>query len=440
MTQIDQVIKTIGVPDEESGDLDVLSPFGIITAYRSRFSADENAERSRELAEVLEGAGLTVHPIQGTWQVVDESSEKGSVVPVKDEAFFVTADVFEDLLGRLKEAAEQFEQVSFIVSDGHSVWIQTGEEKQPLGDHIKVDDLETAYKTVRNQSAPFSFAEYVAARLDAAAELVVAGAQRTTVMSGIVLASGLARLLDMLRRPDEQVKHVPHNVGLTDDGFATQEEEDSTKPQQLRVDRVKPFAIISGFRTYKKKKLETDPDIPRTHDDNLRRSKLVLQYINRLFKKPGAYKLFGYWAEQPANTKHLTYKEASEQGLIGEPMPEESYLFLKPDWIEQDKFEDMVHQIGNWFDQDSVMVGDGENVYLIERSGAKYKVGTGLTAPLVAKAYSRMRNKPNVPFVFAGTQQPTSGGGAQVFSAAGLKYFAGAETYGTSYQSAILRK
>lgn len=158
MTQIEQVVKTIGVPDEESGDLDVLSPFGIITAYRSRFSADENDVRSKELAEHLEGAGMTVHPIQGEWQVPDESSDKGSMVTVKDEAFFVTGEKFEDLLALLTEASQQFEQDSFIVSDGKTVWVQSGEDKQPLGDRIKIEDLEAAYQTIRNQSAPFAFA------------------------------------------------------------------------------------------------------------------------------------------------------------------------------------------------------------------------------------------------------------------------------------------
>jgi hypothetical protein len=245
-------------------------------------------------------------------------------------------------------------------------------------------------------------------KLGAAFEHVDNGA---SPVSGIVLASGLSRLIDMLKAAEP--RHVPHGTDIGPGGYAVPVEPDPTKPKQLRVGRVKPFAIISAFR-------------PKySHAANMKRSGSLLKQINRLLDKPGAYKLIGWWQNMTdeAVKLGLSWQDAKSRGMLQEPTAEESYLVVKPATTDYDDFRETIVELGRWWDQEGVLVGDGQQVFNVDpKNGDGFPIGTGLTAPLLAGAYSRMKNKPDVPFVFAGTLQPTSPRGGHLYAAAGLSY------------------
>lgn len=231
------------------------------------------------------------------------------------------------------------------------------------------------------------------------------------MLGGVVLASGLSRLIDRLKASPPA--HVPHGTEVGPEGFAGPVDPDPTKPTQLRVQRVKPFGVVSAFKDH------------LTKSANLRRSGDLLRQINALLDKPGAYKLVGTYADvsEEAVQQGLTYQQAADRGMLNPPSVEESYLVIKPEAVDQQTFESAIVSLGAEWNQTGVLVGDGQAVWHISpQDGTRFSVGTGLTVGLMTKAYSRMRNKPNVPFVFAGTLTPDSGIGAQLFWASGLSH------------------
>lgn len=268
---------------------------------------------------------------------------------------------------------------------------------------------------------------------------------RTTVTSGIVMASGLSRLLDRLKEPGFEPYNGRKDTRIGDYGYPERHAPDDKSPGQLKLDRMRPFGVISAFKD------EIDGRrISRA--ENLQRSRRILMYMNNLWNiysthgekmGPGVYKLLGHWAEpnNEANDRGLTYKEAIDQGLVGESKPEESYLIIKHPNEYNETFESTLVMLGGWMRQDGVIFHDGDTVWMIApKTGNKEKIGTGLVAPLMGKAYSRMRNKRNIPFVFAGTQQPTSGIEARMMYEAGLRYVGGIGESGPEYHSTLMGK
>ena len=249
--------------------------------------------------------------------------------------------------------------------------------------------------------------------------------------AGIVLASGLSRLLDRLKASDPY--HGIHDVEPDPEGLPTRVDPDPMKPKQLKIDRLVPFAIISAFRNQYSRKA------------NLQRSAQLLRAINQELDRPGAYKLIGYWAEKDPSAVDLSYKEALQRRLVADPSKEESFLIVKPTEMAYEDFESSMLRLGRATDmglaprgdprqepkgedeqdtQDSILICDGKAVYLANpRDLTKFQIGTGFAASVIAKAYSRMRDKPEVPFVFAGTQQPGDNGGRYLMVHLGLLFF-----------------
>ena len=243
-----------------------------------------------------------------------------------------------------------------------------------------------------------------------------------TVLGGIVLGSGLSRLLNRLKAPGAEPYMGDHDTRIGDKGFPERTAPDATKTRQLKLDSMRPFGVISAFRPQ------------YTLKQNMGRSAKLLSYINNLLDRPGAYKLIGHWADPTDAGKELPYKDAAELGLIGKPAVEESYLVVKPDGVELADFESSIVELGRWFDQTGVLVHDGTSINMIEpQTGAKFSVGTGLVAPLMPIAYSRMRDQRELPFVFAGTQQPVGYLGVQLFGALGIQWVGGPDSTGPNY-------
>jgi hypothetical protein len=166
-SSLTQVLHGIGVPGpdgSEQEDVDVVRPFALLTAYRASRSSEENRAKQMELLAALTEAGAVVFPLSGSWQ---EQSGQGKTINIAEESVMAvcpeTVDYEETFVPQVAKIAASFEQDSFILSDGGSVWTvaQTG-EKKPIGETVKAQDIEEAYRDMRNQDVPFVFSNLAA--------------------------------------------------------------------------------------------------------------------------------------------------------------------------------------------------------------------------------------------------------------------------------------
>jgi len=135
-------------------------------------------------------------------------------------------------------------------------------------------------------------------------------------------------------------------------------------------------------------------------------------------QKMSGYKLIGHWQEAPDGVE---FQDASPDQLTDSV--EESVMFIRRADLEQDKFIELCVSLCKKFNQDAVIVGlVGDGVYLYFKDGTRQKIGTKLTLGKTGQAYSQMRNKNNVPFVFEGIAHPTSNISRQVFVAHNIGY------------------
>lgn len=132
----------------------------------------------------------------------------------------------------------------------------------------------------------------------------------------------------------------------------------------------------------------------------------------------GGYSLIGHWKEAPDDVE---YKDATEDQLSD--TVEESVLFVKPDQMDRDEFISISTDIGKKFNQDAIVIGlSGEGVFLYYRNGGSDNIGTTLTLNKTAQAYSQMRKKKNIPFVFEGILHPINNISRHAFTLKNINY------------------
>jgi len=132
----------------------------------------------------------------------------------------------------------------------------------------------------------------------------------------------------------------------------------------------------------------------------------------------GGYMLIGHWQEAPDG---VDWRDASPEQLTDSE--EETVLFVKPDDMDREEFVSICVELGKDFNQDAVIVGlNGEGIFLYFGDGEREQVGTTMSLNKIAQAYSRMRAKMNVPFVFEGTLAPTGNFGRQLCSIRNILY------------------
>lgn len=173
----------------------------------------------------------------------------------------------------------------------------------------------------------------------------------------------------------------------------------------------KEFGIASAYRG------------GNTRKENQRRKGILLTQLNSA--KMGGYVLIGHWQEAPDG---IDYQDAAPDQLSD--TVEESVLYIKPDEMSDQEFIQFNVDIANKFNQDAVIVGlDGIDeaisdmgVYLYYKDGSRDKIGNRVTLGKISQAYSQMKHKPNVPFVFEGTLHPTNNIGKQVFKVRNILY------------------
>lgn len=91
--------------------------------------------------------------------------------------------------------------------------------------------------------------------------------------------------------------------------------------------------------------------------------------------------------------------------------------------MKREDFIEYASNLGVKYKQDAVIIGliDGP-ISLYYKDGTNSTVGNKMTLKKIAQAYSRMRKKPNVPFVFEGVMHPTNNISRQIFKQLHINY------------------
>lgn len=172
----------------------------------------------------------------------------------------------------------------------------------------------------------------------------------------------------------------------------------------LSMAKSKDFCIATAFR------------YSNTLQQNRNLNRELLASLNS--QKMGGYQLIGHWQEAPDG---IDYQDAKPEELTDSV--EESVLFTKPDSMQRQDFVNQCVGIAKKYNQDAVIIGlTGDGIYLAFKDGSTDKIGSGVSLNKTAQAYSQMRKKPNVPFIFEGNLQPTSNTSKMAFKARHIKY------------------
>ena len=168
----------------------------------------------------------------------------------------------------------------------------------------------------------------------------------------------------------------------------------------------KDFAIISAYRHEFSK------------EENILRNRKLRGILD--MKRMGVHPLVGHWPEVPSGVNYRDAKPGDLTDVI-----ERSYFIARPDDMDYNTFRDtiikcltidganqdngIIHMHGGWY-------------YCIYPNGSVEKIGENLTLNKIAQAYSQYVKRMDIPFVFDGTESPSSISGRRMFQNNGLQY------------------
>lgn len=288
-SSLTRILRMVGHDDRQENDVDVLHPFAILTAFRSDAGSEVNDRRLSQMEDLLKRAGVKTYRLTGNWleppegMTFDEAEIAQKLVHIKEDSVFCVPEKgldmdFEAFEAVVTRQADRYEQDAIIMSDGQTVWLRFKDgHLKSLGDHIQVDVLEHAYKTMRNQKEhPFVFAAAVVSdfRRTRGDEWAYHVTQKS-------LLPGIEK--DGLRptphqhtngeavifiEPDEEnvaVYHQPPNTVMLRfkvDGFGTTDDGenvyyDAVSPEDLEIKTKIGFIPLSEYRDYLMSKNKT---------------------------------------------------------------------------------------------------------------------------------------------------------------------------------------
>jgi hypothetical protein len=79
-----------------------------------------------------------------------------------------------------------------------------------------------------------------------------------------------------------------------------------------------------------------------------------------------------------------------------------------PKSMEFKEFFGLMFKLTKQFNQDGIIISDGEEINLLWQNGSTDLLGKSTTFNKIDQGYSQLRKKPNIPFVFEGTMAPSS--------------------------------
>lgn len=153
----------------------------------------------------------------------------------------------------------------------------------------------------------------------------------------------------------------------------------------------KEFVIITTYRNDK------------TKSENKLSNKQLLNDLNS--KKMGPYNIIGHFVEN------------SNIDVI-----EDAFLIVKPDEINSQDFKEYFIRKCNQYNQECVLYSTGGIIFYLMPDGELVKIGTRLVLNKLERAYSTLRKKPNVPFIFEGLKVSKTNMGKDLLYKLGLKW------------------
>jgi hypothetical protein len=197
-------------------------------------------------------------------------------------------------------------------------------------------------------------------------------------------------------RPEVQMKTFQEWLGETSEqGYVDFCEASLTR--MLSMAKM-PFAIITAYKS------TSSDGSRRPKTENIQRNRELRTILNS--KQMGVHQLIGHWRECTATNdkgEQIPYNECPQDKLID--TIERSYFVPRPQQMDQGEFEKMISDLGRMFEQNAVIVSDGDDVNLIFSDGEKSPIGKRAALGRISQAYSQHILKQNVPFIFEGFQQ-----------------------------------
>jgi hypothetical protein len=155
-----------------------------------------------------------------------------------------------------------------------------------------------------------------------------------------------------------------------------------------------PFAILTGYKAF------WDDGKKRTKQENIQQNFVLKNKLNS--QGMGAHQLIGHWRE--CTLEDVPYEECPTDKLID--VIERSFFVPMPSHTDFDEFKMKMIELGEEFKQNAILLGDGENVYVVDiNTGSLSNLGKNISLNKIGQGYSQHVLKQNVPFVFEGFEQ-----------------------------------
>jgi hypothetical protein len=155
-SSLTRILRLIGKPDQDG--IEVLRPFGIVTAFQTGVSLEVNNQRLNQMSEKLGRSGVKTYRLQGNWLEQGLSPDEAKKpVKVREDALFCVVqsddDIdFEAFSQAIIRQADRFNQAAVILSDGANIWLRFKDgHTKDFGDTADVATLQQAYQQMRAQ-------------------------------------------------------------------------------------------------------------------------------------------------------------------------------------------------------------------------------------------------------------------------------------------------
>lgn len=177
-SSLTRVLLLVGRRDSNENNVELDSPFAIISAFQSNAGIDDNIQRTKELEDMLDRAGIKSYRLNGAWleppkgSSFEDASVDQTMIKIKETALFCvpkSGTSFDDFETALIRQGDRFGQEGIIIGSGEappervhsasSAWIRFKNGRiKSLPESLSVAVLEEAYKEMRNQKEhPFTF-------------------------------------------------------------------------------------------------------------------------------------------------------------------------------------------------------------------------------------------------------------------------------------------
>lgn len=173
------------------------------------------------------------------------------------------------------------------------------------------------------------------------------------------------------------------------------------------------FVILSASRRERSKK------------ENKEKSIELFKELNRI--KLGPYSIEGHWVE----TDRVTNKKM--------PVTEDSFFVVNTKY-SLEVFREIILNLVIKYEQESAIFAFDDEIYELKQNNKLIFIGKNIELNTISKAYSVMKNKPNIPFIFEGMRQPMTLRGRELFTRIGLNYLHFGEDEGVYPKNSHLNK